>query len=68
MNLELLNNKIKESGYKIGFICDKLSITRGTLRRKLSGESDFKVPEIFVLKMLLGLTEEECVDIFSFKC
>lgn len=67
-NADLLKKKIKESGLKLGFIADKLGVSRPTLRTRIEGESDFRVYEIVLLCELLNITSlQEKNDIFFAK-
>ena len=67
-NTDLLKKKIKESGLKLGFIADKLGVSRPTLRTRIEGESDFRVYEIVLLCELLNITSlQEKNDIFFAK-
>lgn len=63
-NTNKLKKKIKKSGLKKCFICEKLGISMHTLDNKISGKSEFKQSEIMILKDLLHLTEEEALEIF----
>ena len=60
----LLLAKIKESGLKIGFIAEKLGISRATLSYRINNHSEFRAPEIARLRNLLGLTQDEQEKIF----
>lgn len=64
MNMKLLREKIDESGYKLAFIAKKLGITYPGLLKKLTGETEFKVSEVQILRELLNLTDSEMEDIF----
>lgn len=60
----LLSKKIEESGLKIGFICEKLAISRQGFDKKLKGITPFRVPEVFVLCTLLNISDDEKPKIF----
>jgi predicted transcriptional regulator len=62
--LELLQNKIEDSGMKITAIAEKSGILRATLYNKLAGKSDFTAREIVGLTDALNLTKKERDDIF----
>lgn len=67
-NTRLLKEKIENSGLKLGFIADKLGVSRPTLRTRIEGESDFRVYEIVLLCELLNITSlQEKNDIFFAK-
>lgn len=61
---KLLLAKIKASGLKIGFIADKMGLSRATLSYKINNHSDFKAVEIAILRNILGLSQDEQDEIF----
>ena len=65
-NTNLLEKKIRDSGLRIGFICEQLGISYPGFQKKLKNEggSEFKPSEITVLAELLHLTREEIDRIF----
>lgn len=65
VNTELLNEKIRQSGLKIGFIAQELGITRQGLYYKITNERAFKPDEIKILCNLLNInSKSERADIF----
>lgn len=54
-NVELLKQKIEESGFKIGVIADKLNISRSSLWLKINGKTQFNQYEINKLCELLNI-------------
>lgn len=64
MNNELLLDRIKQSGLKRERIASELNISGETLRRKLTGLSEFTASEIGLLCSLLGFTPEDAATIF----
>lgn len=64
VNTQLLDEKIKESGYKIGYIIDKLGISRQAFDKKRKNEYRFKGAEIYVLCDLLKLPDNTKEHIF----
>ena len=54
-----LRQRIKESGYRLGYVAEVLEISQYTLQKKLDNDSEFKISEVDVLSKLLGLTPEE---------
>lgn len=62
--MELLRKKIDKSGYKLQFIAEKCGLTYQGFKKKLDGDTEFKVSEVMVLKDLLKLTDAEVHDIF----
>ncbi|MCD8376772.1 MAG: toxin-antitoxin system, antitoxin component, Xre family protein [Oscillospiraceae bacterium] len=61
---EMLREKIEQSGYKLRFIAKKIGITYQAFLNKINNRSEFRANEIQALYVLLGLTEEERVEIF----
>ena len=55
-NTKLLKQKIKESGYKIGFIAEQLQMARNTLWLKINDVRPFNQYEINELCNLLNIT------------
>jgi DNA-binding NtrC family response regulator len=45
-------------------VADKLGMNEATLYRKIKGKSDFSRAEIQALKIILGMTNEECIHVF----
>lgn len=63
-NVELLREKIRESGYKISFLANKCGITPQGFYPKLNGKREFSQSEITVLRELLRLTPNDVSMIF----
>lgn len=63
-NSKLLREKIKQSGYRISFIADKMGITYQAFLNKINNESEFKAREIQVLYDILKLSADERDAIF----
>lgn len=55
MYLNNLNQLINNSGMKRTYIAKTLNIKYDTFRRKLNGESDFKVSELITLCEILNI-------------
>lgn len=64
MNDVLLIEKINNSGYTRKGIANKMGITPNSLKNKLSGRSYFNYLEIVELTRILGLTQQDYLDIF----
>lgn len=64
VDLELLNEKIRDSGMTIVAIAEKSSILRETLYNKLNGSVEFKASEILRLSNVLRLTSRDRDEIF----
>lgn len=63
-NLQLLDDYIVKSGLRIGFIAEKLGVTRQAFNYKRRGISRFKASEAYVLCDLLNITGEDKSKIF----
>lgn len=63
-NLELLNEKIRDSGLKLNWIEEALGLSYMGLKRKLSGETEFKVSEANKIAEILNLSKEDFNAIF----
>lgn len=63
-NVELLQEKLNNSGYKMTFVAKELGITYQALLNKLNNKSQFKVDEAKTLGILLHLTGAEVDRIF----
>lgn len=63
-DIEMLRDKIKSSGFTIGFIARKLMISRQALYRRLRGAVEFRQSEIAILIDLLDLSRKEEKQIF----
>lgn len=58
-NSAALRERIKRSGFKLGYIAEKIGITAYTLQKKIDNETEFKVSEVDCLAKLLNLTALE---------
>ena len=54
-----LRQRIKEAGYRLGYVAEVLGISQYTLQKKLDNDSEFKISEVDALSKLLGLTPRE---------
>lgn len=65
----LLDKYISSSGYKVGFLCDTLGISRNAFDKKRRGINAFRASEVYVLCDLLKITDDtEKNKIFYSKC
>ena len=64
VNTTLLEQRIEDSGYKIGYIVNSIGVSRQAFRKKLSGKTPFRIAEIYVLRDLLKLSSEDEQAIF----
>lgn len=55
-DVELLNQRIRDSGLKFSFIAQKMGLSYYGLRRKLNNLCEFKASEISSLCDILGIT------------
>lgn len=63
-NTNLLKAKIKENGFKYGFLADQLGISAYGLANKMNNKTEFKATEIQTLCRILkidSLTEKEAI-------
>ena len=64
VKLDLLNNRIKDSGMTMVSIAEKTGVSRETLYNKLNGTVDFKASEILSISDVLRLSVKERDEIF----
>lgn len=64
---QLLDDRIKSSGLKIGFIVGKLGISRQAFDKKKKNEIPFRAAEIYVLCDLLNIADEDKPKFFCRK-
>lgn len=63
-NMELLRDKINDSGITYTAVARKIGITRETFYNRLAGKSEFKASEIACLTDILRLNKSEQDSIF----
>ena len=59
-----LNRWIDDSGYKRGALAQKLGLTAAGFRNKVFGAYQFDVQEADQLANLLGMTDQEFLEVF----
>lgn len=59
LDTDLFDKYINDSGYKVGYIVEKLGISREAFNRKRKGLTPFRTSEVFVLCTMLNITDEE---------
>ena len=59
---ELLEKRIKDSGYKKGKLAESLGISMAAFGKKVKGKREFKASEIQVLCSMLGIVEPDDKD------
>lgn len=60
----LLDKYIENSGLKIGFIVEKLGISRQSFDKKRKGDTPFRASEVYVLCDLLNISGNDKPKIF----
>lgn len=60
----LLKDVMRASGLKLGFIAEKLGMSRQSLYRCLKGKTEFKQSQIAALCDILSLNNEDMKRIF----
>lgn len=64
IDTEKLEKAIERSGLKTSFIYETIGISRQAFDRKRKGYVSFRKSEVFTLKTILHLTDDETVAIF----
>ena len=59
-----LYKAMDKKGIKTSKFCEQLGISRQAFNKKCSGATQFKLPEVYVMGDLLGLSDDEKVEIF----
>ena len=65
-NTKLLEEKIRQSGLKKGYLAEQLGISRTTFYTLLRNNSDFKASQIKTLCDILGITDDETLKAIFF--
>ena len=63
-NVELLLGKLGSKRISLSAFAREMGFSRPTARRKVNGEVDFTVSEVTKASALLGLSQQEMVNIF----
>ena len=61
---EKLEEIIRNSGLKKGFLAEKLGISRAGLNNCINNKAEFRASQIFTLCELLRIEEKDRTDIF----
>ena len=64
VNTEKLNLEIVKSGLRKDGIAASLGISRQSLSNKINNRTAFKACEIMYFRKILGLSPENCMEIF----
>ena len=62
---QMIDEQIEKSGYKVGYICKKIGITRQAFDLKKKNKRPFRKAELFVLFNLLGVPDAEQPNFFT---
>ena len=65
-NRELLEEKIRRSGLKKGYIAEKLGVTPSTFSALLNNKSEFKASQISIICKLLNIQDDAEVKAIFF--
>jgi predicted XRE-type DNA-binding protein len=65
-NRELLEEKIKQTGLKKGFIAEELGVSRSTFCALMRGEAEFRVSQVCTLCRLLGIKDDKTLAAIFF--
>lgn len=65
-NTKLLEDKIRQSGLKKGYLAERLGISRTTLCTLLRNESEFKTSQIKILCDVLDIKDDETMKAIFF--
>ena len=57
-NVQLLEEKIQQSGLKKGFIAEKIGVTPNTLTALLNNKAEFRVSHIRAICEVLNITDD----------
>ena len=64
VDLPTLKSYIEHSGYKTTYIAQFMGISRPSLFNKMHGRTDFTIMEVYKLSQLLGLSDNDVINIF----
>ena len=64
VNYDLLNEKIKETGYQRGYIASKMGLSLTSFSYKTNGKRKILLEEVPKFQRALNLTRKDVTDIF----
>jgi plasmid maintenance system antidote protein VapI len=64
MDMLKLKGKIVESGMNVETLAERIGVDRSSMYRKLNNFEKITIGEASKMKVVLGLTDEEAVNIF----
>ena len=67
VDTEKLNDYIKKSGLRVGFLSDQLGITNQAFYQKRTGLVSFRKSEVHLLMHLMNMSEDDAAKIFCLK-
>ena len=62
-----LREEIKKRGLRLGWMAERLEISYQAFWKKLNGQSNFSAADVWEIKKILGLSDEEVESIFFAK-
>lgn len=65
-NLNLLKDKIKQKGLKMGFVAEAIGVSRTTFYSQLHGKTEFKASQIQALCKLLDIDDGDTITAIFF--
>ena len=65
-NVKLLEDKIRKSGLKKGYLAEQIGVSRGTFQALIANRAEFKTSQVVVLCKLLGITDDETIKAIFF--
>ena len=63
VDYDALDKRIKKSRYTQKYLADRLGISPDAIKRKLMGQTQFKLDEVTALARLLNLSDEDLLRI-----
>lgn len=67
VDYDALDKRIKKSPYTKQYLSERLGLSSDGLKRKLMGQTDFKLGEVALLAKLLNLSDQDLLRIFFWK-
>lgn len=65
-NTTLLEEKIKQSGLKKGYLADRIGVSRSTFYAQVRNGVEFRVSQVKILCSLLGIKDPETMQAIFF--
>ena len=67
VDFDALDKRIKKSRYTQKYLAERLGLLPSGLKRKLMGQTEFKLDEVTTLARLLNLSDQDLLRIFFWK-